>query len=217
MRASRYYAPTLRQAPAEAEIASHRLLLRAGFIRPVGAGIFSFEPLGLRVLRKVEQIIREEMNAAGAHEVLLPVLHPRELWERSDRWDTFQPEPFKLQDKSGREFCLGPTHEEVMTDLVAHDVKSYRELPLTLYQIQVKFRDELRSRGGLMRVKEFIMKDAYSFDVDRTALDASYEAMYQAYVRIFARMKLPVTIVEAEAGSMGGHDTRETIRVSSCC
>ncbi len=209
MRATQFYTPTLRQAPAEAEIASHRLLLRGGFIRPLAAGIFSFEPLGLRVLRKIENIIRSEMNAAGALEVLLPVLNPRELWERSGRWATFQPEPFKLQDKSGREFCLGPTHEEAITDLVARDVNSYRQLPLTLYQIQVKFRDEMRPRGGLIRVKEFLMKDAYSFDVDEAGLDRSYEAMYHAYVRIFERLKLPVMIVEAEAGSIGGHETRE--------
>ncbi len=209
LRASKLYLPTLREAPAEAEIISHKLLLRGGFIRPVAAGVFDFLPMGLRVLRKIEQIVREEMNAAGAEEVLLPVLSPRELWERSGRWDTFEPPPLRTRDRGERWFALGPTHEEVITDLVAMDLGSYRELPRTLYQIQVKFRDEIRPRGGLIRVKEFIMKDAYSFDRDREGLDASYQAMYDAYVRIFQRLGLPVVIVEAEAGSMGGTDTRE--------
>ncbi len=209
MRASQYYLPTLRQAPAEAEIASHRLLLRGGFIRSLAAGVFSFLPLGLRVLRKVEEVIRTEMNRAGAMEVLMPVLHPRELWERTGRWTAFQPCPLRVKDRNEREFCLGPTHEEVVTDLVARDVTSYKQVPLTLYQIQTKFRDEIRPRGGLIRVKEFTMKDAYSFDVDEAGLDRSYLAMYDAYVRIFDRLGLPVQIVEAEAGSMGGHDTRE--------
>jgi len=209
VRASQYYLPTLRQAPAEAEIASHRLLLRGGFIRSLAAGVFSFLPLGLRVLRKVEEVIRTEMNRAGAMEVLMPVLHPRELWERTGRWTAFQPCPLRVKDRNEREFCLGPTHEEVVTDLVARDVTSYKQVPLTLYQIQTKFRDEIRPRGGLIRVKEFTMKDAYSFDVDEAGLDRSYLAMYDAYVRIFDRLGLPVQIVEAEAGSMGGHDTRE--------
>ncbi|MGM0494105.1 MAG: proline--tRNA ligase [Armatimonadota bacterium] len=214
MLASNYYIRTLREAPSEAEIPSHRLLLRGGFIRPVGAGIFNWLPLGQRVLQRVEQIIREEMNAAGAHEVLLPVLHPRELWEKSGRWDTFAPTPLRTIDRSEREFCLGPTHEEVITDLVAMDLDSYRDIPTTLYQIQVKFRDELRPRGGLIRCKEFIMKDAYSFDRDREGLDDSYDAMYDAYVRIFERLDLPVVTVEAEAGSIGGTDTREFMLLS---
>lgn len=209
MKASEYYFPTLRQAPTEAEIPSHRLLLRGGFIRPLSAGMFSFLPLGLRVLRKVEQVVREEMNAAGALEVFLPVLHPRELWERTGRWDGFQPTPLRTQDRNERWFLLGPTHEEVITDLVARDLTSYKQVPLTLYQIQTKFRDEIRPRGGLIRVKEFIMKDAYSFDADAQGLDRSYQAMYDSYVRIFQRLELPVVVVEAEAGSMGGHDTRE--------
>jgi len=209
LRASKMHMPTLRDAPADAEIVSHQLLMRGGFIRPVVAGVFDFLPMGLRVLRKVEQIVREEMNRAGAEEVLLPVLSPRELWEASGRWDTFEPTPLRTQDRAEREFCLGPTHEEVMTHLVATDLGSYRELPITLYQIQVKFRDEIRPRGGLIRVKEFIMKDAYSFGRDDDDLDASYDAMYDAYVRIFQRLDLPVVIVEADAGSMGGHDTRE--------
>lgn len=214
MRASQYYLPTLREAPADAEIASHRLLLRGGFIRPVSAGIFTFAPLGQRVLRKVEQIIREEIDRTGAHEVLMPVLAPRELWERSGRWDTFAPTPLRVTDRAGREFCLGPTHEEVVTNLVAMDLDSYRELPVTLYQIQVKFRDELRPRGGLIRAKEFIMKDAYSFGRDRAELDAAYEAQFHAYQRIFRRLRLPVVVVEAEAGAMGGTDTREFMLLS---
>jgi len=213
-RASRMHIPTLREAPAEAEIASHRLLLRGGFIRPVAAGVFDFLPMGLRVLRKVEQVVREEMNAAGAEEVLLPVLSPRELWERSGRWGTFEPTPLRTQDRGERWFALGPTHEEVITNLLAMDLESYRELPKTLYQIQVKFRDEIRPRGGLIRVKEFIMKDAYSFDRTREGLDASYQAQYDAYVRIFQRLELPVVIVEAEAGSIGGTDTREFMLLS---
>lgn len=214
MRASSYYMPTLRDAPADAEIASHRLLLRGGFIRPLAAGIFTYLPAGLRVLSKIEQVIREEMNRAGAHEVLMSVLHPKELWERSGRWDTFQPTPLRVTDRAERQFCLGPTHEEIITDLVATDLGSYRDLPVTLYQIQVKFRDELRPRGGLIRCKEFIMKDAYSFDTSWEGLDASYEAMYDAYVRIFDRLGLPTVVVEAEAGSIGGTDTREFMLLS---
>ncbi|MGC9318944.1 MAG: proline--tRNA ligase [Armatimonadota bacterium] len=214
MRASQYYFPTLREAPSEAEIPSHRLLLRGGFIRPLSAGIVSYLPLGQRVLSKVEQIVREEMDRAGAHEVLLSVLHPRELWERSDRWDTFQPQPLRTQDRGERWFCLGPTHEEVITDLVAMDLDSYRDLPVTLYQIQVKFRDELRPRGGLIRCKEFIMKDAYSFGRSWEDLDEAYDAMYEAYVRIFERLRLPVVVVQAEAGSIGGTDTREFMLLS---
>ena len=214
MLASRFYMPTLREAPADAEMPSHRLLLRGGFIRPLSAGIFTWLPLGQRVLQRVENVVREEMNRAGAHEVLMPVLHPRDLWERSGRWDTFQPTPLRVTDRAEREFCLGPTHEEVITDLIAMDLDSYRELPVTLYQIQVKSRDEIRPRGGLIRGKEFIMKDAYSFDRTREGLDTSYDAMYDAYVRIFERLRLPVVVVEAEAGSIGGTDTREFMLLS---
>ncbi len=214
MLASQYYMPTLREAPADAEIAGHRLLLRGGFIRPLSAGIFTFLPLGQRVLSKVERVVREEMNRAGAHEVLMPVLHPKELWERSGRWDTFQPTPLRVQDRAERWYCLGPTHEEVITDLVAMDLGSYRDLPVTLYQIQVKFRDELRPRGGLIRCNEFVMKDAYSFGRTREDLDDAYDAMYDAYTRIFERLRLPVVVVEAEAGSIGGTDTREFMLLS---
>ncbi len=214
MRATQYYAPTLRQAPAEAEIPSHKLLVRGGFIRPLTSGVFTYLPLGLRVLRRVEQVVREEMNRAGALEVFMAVLEPKELWERTGRWDSFQPQPLRTEDRTGRWFCLGPTHEEVITDLVARDVSSYKQLPLTLYQIQTKFRDEIRPRGGLIRVKEFTMKDAYSFDIDEAGLARSYQAMYEAYVRIFARLGLATLVVQAEAGSMGGSDTREFMVLS---
>ena len=209
MRATQFYAPTLRQVPSEAEIPSHQLLLRGGFMRQLSAGVFTFLPLGLRVLRRVEQIIREEMDRAGAHEVLMPVIHPQELWERSGRWTSFVPEPLKTQDRTGRWFLLAPTHEEAITDTVMQDVASYRDLPVTLYQIQQKFRDEARPRAGLIRAKEFIMKDAYSFDADLAGLDLSFEKQFEAYTRLFARMHLDVLVVEAEAGAIGGFGTRE--------
>jgi prolyl-tRNA synthetase len=209
LRATSFYAPTLRQVPSEAEIPSHQLLLRGGFIRQLAAGVFTFLPLGLRVLRRVEGIIREEMNRAGAHEVLMPVIHPQELWERSGRWTSFVPEPLKTQDRGGRWFLLAPTHEEAVTDAVMQDVSSYRQLPVTLYQIQQKFRDEARPRAGLIRAREFIMKDAYSFDADMAGLDVSFEKQFEAYTRLFARMHLDVLVVEAEAGAIGGFGTRE--------
>ena len=209
MKITDLYIPTLREVPADAKLASHRLLLRGGFIRMVCAGVFSYLPLGLRVLRKIEAIMREEMDRAGALEVLLPALNPGDLWKQTGRWWSFQPPPLKLKDGAGRDFLLGPTHEEIMTDLAAQDLRSYRQLPFTLYQIQTKFRDELRPRGGLIRSREFIMKDAYSFDADRASLDRSYQAVYDAYCRLFERVRLPVVICEASAGSMGGHDTKE--------
>jgi prolyl-tRNA synthetase len=209
VRLSALYTPTLREVPAEAKLASHRFLLRGGFIRPVCAGVFSYLPLGLRVLHRIEQIIREEMNRAGALEAFLPVLNPGDLWKKTGRWDSFQPPLLKLKDGAGRDFCLGPTHEEIMTDLVAQDLRSYRQLPVTLYQIQTKFRDELRPRGGLIRAREFIMKDAYSFDTGPESLDRSYHAVYDAYCRMFERMGLPAVIVEASAGSIGGSETKE--------
>ncbi|MBU0609153.1 MAG: proline--tRNA ligase [Armatimonadetes bacterium] len=209
MRATEFYAPTLRQVPSEAEVPSHQLLLRGGFIRQLSAGVFTFLPLGLRVLRKVERVIREEMDRAGAHEVLMPVIHPQELWERSGRWTSFVPAPLKTKDRTGRWFLLAPTHEEAVTDAVMQDVSSYRDLPVCLYQIQQKFRDEARPRAGLIRGKEFIMKDAYSFDADMAGLDASFEKQFEAYTRLFARMHLDVLVVEAEAGAIGGFGTRE--------
>ncbi len=209
MRVTEFYIHTLREAPSDAQIHSDRLLRRGGFIRPVAAGVFNYLPLGYIVLARIEQIVREEMNGAGAVELFMPVMQPRELWERSGRWDTFEPQPLRFKDRTGREFCMGPTHEEVITTLVADDITSYKQLPVTLYQIQTKFRDELRPRGGLIRVKEFSMKDAYSFDLDRAGIDISYDKMYEAYVRIFDRCGLQVEVVLAEAGSMGGFDTRE--------
>jgi len=209
VRASQYYMPTLRQAPAEADIPSHRLLLRGGFIRQVSAGVFTFLPLGLRVLRRVEQIIREEMDRAGALEVHMSVLSPSDLWEKTGRWFDYGPLMLRVEDRGGRWFALGPTHEEVITTLVARDVCSYKQLPVNLYQIQVKFRDELRPRAGLIRGREFIMKDAYSFDVDREGLDRSYDLMYEAYSRLFDRLGIATVVVEAEGGVIGGSDTRE--------
>lgn len=214
MRITEFYIPTLREAPSDAQIPSDRLLRRGGFIRPLAAGVFNYLPLGYLVLRRIEQIVRDEMNAAGAIELFMPVMQPRELWERSGRWDTFEPQPMRFKDRSGREFCMGPTHEEVITSLVSEDLASYKQLPVTLYQIQTKFRDELRPRGGLIRVKEFVMKDAYSFDTDRLGLDLSYDKMHDAYIRIFARCGLDTEIVRADAGSMGGFDTREFMAIS---
>ncbi len=209
MRTRELFAPTLRQVSAEVELASHRLLLRGGFIRQLAAGIYSLLPLGWRVVRKIENIVREEMDAAGAQEVLLPALHPLELWEKTGRSRHWGPELMRLQDRSGRPFCLGGTHEEVVTTLVGGDVRSYRELPFTLYQIQTKFRDDPRPRGGLIRGREFSMKDAYSFDRDVAGLDRSYNAMVQAYHRIMRRLGVPYHVVEASGGGIGGWDTRE--------
>lgn len=214
MRIGQFYAPTLREAPSDAQIASDRLLRRGGFVRPVAAGVFNFLPLGLRVLQNVEQILREEMNRAGAVELLMPVLQPKDLWDQSGRWEDFDPPLMSFQDRNERWFALGPTHEECITALVAEDITSYRQLPVTLYQIQGKFRDEVRPRGGIIRGKEFIMKDAYSFDVDRKGLDESYDAMYDAYVRFFERVGLEVEVVQAEAGAMGGYGTREFMVLS---
>ncbi len=204
MRWSQTMIPTLRADPQEAEIASHKLMLRAGLMRKLGGGLYSFLPLGLKALRNVEAIIREEMNRAGAIELLMPALHPREIWEQTGRYKVLKDVMFKIRDRQNRDLVLGPTHEEIITDLVARELNSYRHLPKTFYQIQTKFRDEIRPRFGLMRAKEFIMKDAYSFDVDWAAADVSYQAMYNAYVRIFERCGLRVKIVEADTGAMGG-------------
>ncbi len=209
MRRSQILLPTTREAPAEAEVVSHQLMLRAGLIRRVAAGIYSHLPLGWRAIRKVEQIAREEMNRAGGQEVLLPVLHPAELWQESGRWPIMGKELMRLKDRHGRDFCLGPTHEEVITDLVRREIRSYRQLPLTLYQIQTKVRDEIRPRFGLMRGREFIMKDAYSFDRDDAGQDVSYHQMYEAYGAIFSRCGLRYTPVEAESGAIGGSYSQE--------
>lgn len=203
------FIPTLRDDPQEAEIPSHKLLVRAGLIRKLAGGLYTFLPLGLRSLRKVEQIVREEMDRAGAIEMLMPALQPRELWERTERLQALGDTMFKLKDRQGRGMVLGPTHEEVTTDLVSREFSSYRQMPKTFYQIQTKFRDEIRPRFGLMRSKEFLMKDAYSFDVSMDAADKSYQAMYDAYVRIFARCGLRTKVVEADSGAMGGKWSHE--------
>ncbi|CAM4291544.1 proline--tRNA ligase [Paenibacillus endophyticus] len=204
MRQSQLLMPTLRESPSEAEAASHQWMLRAGLIRQLAAGIYTYLPLGRRVLRKLEQIVREEMDLAGAQEVLMPAMQPAELWKESGRYEVYGPELMRLRDRHDREFTLGPTHEEVITSLVRGEVSSYRQLPLTLYQIQTKFRDEKRPRYGLLRGREFLMKDAYSFDADWEGLHRSYTSMYEAYHRIFTRCGLYFRSVEADAGSIGG-------------
>ncbi|MER3499908.1 MAG: proline--tRNA ligase [Candidatus Fervidibacterota bacterium] len=200
---------SLREVPAEAELVSHQLLLRACFIRKLAAGVYSYLPLAWQSLLKIIAIVREEMNRAGAQEVLMPFLHPAELWQETGRWDEYGDLLMKVQDRQGRWFCLGPTHEEPVTDLARQLIRSYRQLPLNLYQIGTKFRDELRPRGGLIRAREFIMKDAYSFDRDEEGMDRSFERMRQAYIRIFRRCGLPFVIVEAEAGAIGGTENLE--------
>ena len=209
MRLSHLLAPTLREVPAEAEISSHQLMLRAGMIRRMAAGIYSYLPLGLRSLKKVENIIREEMDAAGAQELLMPALLPAEAYMKSGRWDVFGDNMFRLKDRNNRDFCLGPTHEELFTQTVMNETRSYREYPMTLYQIQTKYRDEARPRFGLMRGREFIMKDAYSFDTSYEGLDESYKKMYDAYHRIFTRLGLDFTVVDADSGAMGGSGSQE--------
>ncbi|UQZ37134.1 proline--tRNA ligase [Paenibacillus sp. PK3_47] len=204
MRQNNLLASTLREAPSEAETASHRLLLRAGYIRQLAAGIYTYLPLGRRVLRKIENIVREEMEAAGAQEVLLPAMQPAELWRESGRYEVYGKELVKLQDRHEREFVLGPTHEEVITTLLRGEISSYRRLPVTVYQIQTKFRDERRPRSGLLRGREFLMKDAYSFDIDLEGLDRSYVQMYAAYQRILARCGLNYVAVQADSGAIGG-------------
>ncbi len=209
MKWSQTLIPTLREEPQEAEIESHKLMLRAGLIRRLTSGLYTFLPLGLKALQKVEKIVREEMNAAGAQEILMPALQPREIWDKSERYESMSEVMFRSFDHQDREFVLGPTHEEVVTLLVSGELRSYRQLPLNLYQIQTKFRDEIRPRFGLMRAKEFIMKDAYSFDSDWEGAEESYNKMYQAYTRIFKRCGLKTKVVEAETGAMGGKSSHE--------
>lgn len=209
MKTSQLLIPTLREDPGEAETVSHKLMLRAGMIRKVAAGIYTYLPLGLRVLRKVEQIIREEMNNAGAQEVLMPMASPAELWRETGRWDFYGKELLRFKDRHERDFCLGPTHEEVITDLFRREVKSYRQLPMNFYQIQTKFRDEIRPRFGLMRGREFLMKDAYSFDRDEAGARLNYQKMYDAYHRIFTRCGLTFRAVEADTGLIGGTSSHE--------
>lgn len=215
MKVSNMFLPTLREVPAEAEIASHKLMLRAGLMRKLASGIYSFLPLGYRTFRKVEQIVREEMDRAGAQELIMSALLPAEAYQASGRWEVFGAEMFRLKDRGGREFCLGPTHEEIFTETVKNETRSYRSLPLTLYQIQTKYRDERRPRFGVMRSREFVMKDAYSFDRDEAGLDVSYQKMYDAYCRIFDRLGLDYIIVDADTGAMGGSGSQEFMVKSS--
>lgn len=209
MRVSKLYAPTLREVPAEAEVVSHQLMLRAGFMRKAAGGIYTYLPLAWRVLKKIERIVREEMDAKGSQELLMPIVQPAEIWQESGRWDVYGAEMFRLQDRHNRCFCLGPTHEEMVTTLIRGDVRSYRQLPLSVYQIQNKYRDERRQRFGLMRGREFIMKDAYSFDRDEAGLDKSYQDMYDAYTNIFTRCGLNFRPVEADSGAIGGSGSHE--------
>jgi prolyl-tRNA synthetase len=209
MRYSRYFLPTLKEIPSEAEVPSHQLMLRTGMIRKLASGIYSYLPFGLRAIQKVEAIVREEMNRAGAIEVLLPFVQPAEIWQESHRWEEYGKELLRFQDRHNRDCCLGPTHEEVITDIARKEIRSYRQMPLNLYQIQTKFRDEIRPRFGVMRAREFIMKDAYSYDIDEKGLDISYQKMVEAYQRIFTRCGLRFKMVEAESGVIGGSYSHE--------
>ncbi|MBI3562575.1 MAG: proline--tRNA ligase [Gammaproteobacteria bacterium] len=209
MRTSQVLLATLKETPADAEVISHKLMLRAGMIRKLAAGLYSWLPMGLKVLRKVETIVREEMNRAGAQEVLMPAVQPAELWQESNRWDKYGPELLRLKDRHKREFCFGPTHEEVITDLIRHEIRSYRQLPVNFYQIQTKFRDEIRPRFGVMRAREFLMKDAYSFHLDQASLDTTYHTMHQTYCRIFDRLGLDYRPVSADTGAIGGSVSHE--------
>ena len=209
MKMSNMLVSTLREVPAEAEIDSHKLMLRAGMIRKMAAGIYNYMPIGLKVLKNIEEIVREEMNTAGAQEFLASAVLPAELWQESGRWDVYGDEMFRLKDRNNRDFCLGPTHEEVFTDIARNEIKSYKQLPVNLYQIQTKYRDERRPRFGIMRSREFIMKDAYSFDKDQAGLDVSYDKMHDAYVKIFNRCGIDAKCVEADSGAIGGANSAE--------
>lgn len=209
MLVSQFLLSTFKEKPAEAELISHQLMLRCGMIRKLASGLYSWLPLGLRVLRKIETIVREEMNASGALELLMPVAQPAELWQESERWNQYGKELLKIQDRHQRDFCLGPTHEEVITDIARHELRSYKQLPLILYQIQTKFRDEIRPRFGVMRSREFLMKDAYSFDLDQESLNKSYQLMFDTYTRIFTRLQLKFRAVLADTGSIGGDYSHE--------
>ena len=214
MKLSKAHIKTLREVPAEAEIPSHILLLRTGMIRKLASGIYGFMPFGWRSVRKIEEIIRQEMDAAGAQEIHMSAIQPAELWQESGRWSAYGPELWRIKDRNGRDFCLGPTHEEIFTDLVRNDISSYRQLPMNLYQIQTKYRDEARPRFGLMRSREFIMKDAYSFDRDFAGLDQSYDDMYRAYEKIFTRCGLTFRAVDADTGAIGGSNSHEFTALS---
>jgi len=209
MRASQFHIKTTKETPSDAEIISHQLMLRAGLIKRIGLGLYTWMPLGLRVLRKIEKIVREEMDNAGALELLLPAVHPAELWQETGRWEKYGPELLRFPDRHAREYCLGPTHEEVITDIARREIKSYRQLPVNFYQVQTKFRDEIRPRFGVMRSREFIMKDAYSFGIDEAALQASFDLMHTAYCKIFDRLGLEYRVVDADSGSIGGGQSKE--------
>ena len=209
MRLSQFHLATVKEVPADAEIASHQLMLRAGMIRKLAAGLYVWSPLGLRVLRKVESVVREEMDRAGAIEMLMPAIQPRELWDESERWEKFGDQLLKLKDRKQQDFCFGPTHEEVITDFARNELKSYKQLPITFYQIQTKFRDEIRPRFGVMRAREFLMKDAYSFHLTPESLAATYAAMYEAYSRVFTRLGLSFRAVQADTGAIGGNASHE--------
>lgn len=209
MRASQWFFATVKETPGSAEIASHQFMLRAGLIRKLGAGLYTWLPTGLKILRKIETIVREEMNRAGALELLMPAVQPAELWQETGRWESFGGQLLTMQDGGGRSYCFGPTHEEVITDIMRHELQSYKQLPLNLYQIQTKFRDEIRPRFGVMRAREFLMKDAYSFHLSETSLQQTYDAMYQAYCRILDRLGLKYRAVEADTGAIGGSASHE--------
>jgi len=209
MKVSHYLLATRRETPNDAEIVSHQLMFRAGMIRKVASGLYSWLPSGLRVLRKVEQIVREEMNRAGALELLMPAVQPSELWEESGRWNEFGPELLRFKDRHQRDFCLGPTHEEIITDIIRNEIRSYKQLPANYYQIQTKFRDEVRPRFGVMRSREFIMKDAYTFHLDEKCLEDTYQIMHEAYCRIFDRIGLEYRPVLADTGAIGGSGSHE--------
>ena len=214
MLATKLYAPTLREVPSDADVVSQQLMLRAGFMRKTANGLYSFLPLGWRSIKKIEAIVREEMDRASAQEIMMPILQPAEIWKESGRWNAYGAEMMRINDRHDNEFCLGPTHEEMITTLVKNEINSYRQLPVNLYQIQSKFRDERRPRYGLMRSREFIMKDAYSFDVDEAGLDESYKSMYDAYTRIFTRCGLAFRPVEADSGAIGGSGTHEFMAIA---
>ncbi|HEY5775216.1 MAG TPA: proline--tRNA ligase, partial [Xanthomonadales bacterium] len=209
MKTSHFHLFTTRETPAEAEIVSHQLMLRCGMIRKLTSGIYTWTPLGLRVLRKVENIVRDELDRAGYQEILMPAVQPAELWQETGRWEKFGAQLLKIKDRAGREYCFGPTHEEVVTDFVRSEIRSYKQLPITFYQIQTKFRDEIRPRFGVMRSREFLMKDAYSFHIDDDSLDKTYWEMYEVYSRIFTRLGLLFRSVEADSGAIGGNKSHE--------
>ncbi|OGS92786.1 MAG: proline--tRNA ligase, partial [Gallionellales bacterium GWA2_59_43] len=209
MRVSQFFISTLKEAPSEAELPSHKLMMRAGYIKKLASGLYTWMPLGLRVLRKVENIVREEMDRSGGIELLMPAVQPAELWEETGRWAVFGPQMLKIKDRHDNQFCFGPTHEEVITDIARREIRSYRQLPVNFYQIQTKFRDEVRPRFGVMRAREFVMKDSYSFHADYASLEQTYRVMYETYSRIFTRLGLQFRAVAADTGAIGGSGSHE--------